>query len=194
MATSSFTNPTCIERLKSERNKDKATIHGFINTLNRFAKGIEYWVCEKRGSCKARLHTINNEIIKPENSSEILTQHSHGSDLPRVEMLKSYNNLKTVAQDSESSTRNLLTDSVQNMSAESVVKLPKLESVKKTIRNYKRTEGYVGNPSSCADVIIPSSLKVTHRGDSFLLFDSGEGDIHRLLLFGNSNFLFKLVL
>ena len=38
-------------------------------------------------------------------------------------------------------------------------------------------------------MIIPSSLKVIHRGDSFLLFDSGEGDIHRLLLFGNSNFL-----
>ena len=66
MATFSFTNPTCIERLKSERNKDKATIQGFIYTLNRFAKGIEHWVCEKRGSCKARLHTINNEIVQPE--------------------------------------------------------------------------------------------------------------------------------
>ena len=32
MATSSFTDPTCIERLKSERNKDKATIQGFIYT------------------------------------------------------------------------------------------------------------------------------------------------------------------
>ena len=51
MATSSFTNPTCIERLKSKRNKDKATIQGSNYTLNRFAKGIEYWVCEKRGSC-----------------------------------------------------------------------------------------------------------------------------------------------
>ena len=54
-------------------------------------------------------------------------------------MLKSYNSLKIVAQDSESSTRNLLANSVQNMSAESVVKLPKLDSVKITIRNYKRT-------------------------------------------------------
>ena len=98
-------------------------------------------------------------------------------------MLKSYNSLKIVAQDSESSTRNFLANSVQNMSAESVVKLPKLDSVKRT------AEEYVGDPSSCADVVIPSSLKVTHRGDSFLLFDSGEGDIHRLLLFGKSNFL-----
>ena len=57
---------------------------------------------------------MNNEIVKPENSSEIHTQHSHGSDMPRV-------SLKIVAQDSESSTRNLLDNSVQNMSAESVV-------------------------------------------------------------------------
>ena len=124
---------------------------------------------------------MDNEIVKPENSSEIHTQHSHGSDLPRVEMLKSYNSLKIVAQDSESSTRNLLANSVQNMSAESVVKLPKLDSVKRTIRSYKRTaEEYVGDPSSCEDVIIPNSFKVTLRGDSFLLFDSGEGDIHRI--------------
>ena len=40
MATSSFTNPTCIERLKSERNKDKTTIQGFIYTLNRLRKGL----------------------------------------------------------------------------------------------------------------------------------------------------------
>ena len=133
---------------------------------------------------------MNNEIVKPVNSSEIHTQHSHGSDMPRVEMLICYNSLKIVAQDSVSSTKNLLANSVQNMSAESVVKLPKLDSVERTILNYKRTaEEYVGDPSSCADVIIPSSLKVTHRGDGFLLFDSGEGDIHRLLLFCTSNFL-----
>ena len=67
---------------------------------------------------------MNNEIVKPENSSEIHTQHSHGSDMPRVEMLKSYNSLKIVAQDSESSTRDLLANSVQIMSAESVGKTP----------------------------------------------------------------------
>ena len=39
MATSSFTNPTCIERLKSERDKDKATIlQGFIYTLKEVVK------------------------------------------------------------------------------------------------------------------------------------------------------------
>ena len=107
---------------------------------------------------------MNNEIVKPENSSEIHTQHSHGSDMPRVEMLKSYNSLKKVAQDSESSTRNLLANSVQNMSAESVVKLPKLDSVKKRYEITKKAEEYVGDLSSCANVIIPSSLKVTHRG------------------------------
>ena len=62
MATSSFTNPTCIERLKSERTKDKAIIQGFIYTLNRFAKGIEYWVCEHLlDVTKHSLRRLNNE-------------------------------------------------------------------------------------------------------------------------------------
>ena len=42
-----------IERIKSERNKDKASIQGFIYTLNRKSHDIEYWVCEKRGICIA---------------------------------------------------------------------------------------------------------------------------------------------
>ena len=188
MATS-FPDLT-IERIKSERNKDKATTHGYIYTLNRVANGIEYWVCEKRGSCKARIHTSNNDIIKPHNSSEIYCQHSHSPDMSRVEMLRGYNNLKEVAKNSETSTRNLLANSVQNMSAESIVKLPKLASVKRTIRNCKSTaEEYFGNPSCCAEVIIPNTLKFSHKGDNFLLFDSGEGDVHRLILFGTPNFL-----
>ena len=76
--------------------------------------GREYWVCEKRGICKARLQTMNDNIIKPANPSDIQSQHSHGSDIARVEMLKGYNDLKIAARNSEVSTRNLLSISVVN--------------------------------------------------------------------------------
>ena len=83
-----------IDRIKSERNKDKASTQGFLYTLHRSVNGKEHWVCEKRGISKARLQTMNDSIIKPANPSNIQSQHSHGPDIARVEMLKSYKILK----------------------------------------------------------------------------------------------------
>ena len=157
--------PGIIDKIKSERNKDKASTQGFLYTLNRSVNGREYWVCEKRGICKARLQTMNDNIIKPTNPSDIQSQHSHGPDIARVEMLKGYNDLKIAARNSEVSTRNLLSISVVNFTTESINKLPKLDSVKRTIRNYKSIhEENVGNSSSCADIIIPNMCKSTLRG------------------------------
>ena len=73
------------------------------------------------------------------------------------------------------------------MTAECINKLPTLDSVKRTIRRCKKgEEEYYGNPSSCAEIIIPDRYKFTLN--SFLLFDSGEGDMHRMMLFGTSKF------
>ncbi|KAI6646922.1 hypothetical protein LOD99_9114 [Oopsacas minuta] len=137
MATS-LTSSFSIERIPSERNKDKASIQGFTYTLNRKSHNIEYWVCEKRGICKARLHTSNNQVVKPTDPSIIPSEHSHSSDITRVEMLRGYTNLKGIARNSESSTRNLLATSVEGITAESINKLPTLDSVKRTIRRCKR--------------------------------------------------------
>ena len=179
-----------VERITSERKKDKASIQGFIYTLNRKSHDVEYWVCEKRGICKARLHTHNNQVVKPTDPSKIQSEHSHGSDISRVDMLKGYTNLKGIARNSDSSTRTLLANSVEGMTAECVNKLPTLDSVKRTIRRCKRRqEEFYGNPSSCAEIIIPDKYKFTLNGDNFLLFDSGEGDIYRMMLFGTSKFL-----
>ena len=69
-------------------------------------------------------------------------------------------------------------------------KIPKRDSVKRVISKYKRKEKeYFGNPASCAEIIIPDRYKFTLNGDSFLLFDSGEGDMNRIMLFGTSKFL-----
>ncbi|KAI6653872.1 hypothetical protein LOD99_11479, partial [Oopsacas minuta] len=115
-----------------------------------------------RGICKARLHTSKNRVIEPTDPSIIPSQHSHSSDITRVEMLRGHTNLKGIARNSESSTRNLLATSVKGMTAESINKLPTLDSVKRTIRRCKRREEeFYGNPSSCAEIIIPDRFKFT---------------------------------
>ena len=73
--------PVIIDKLRAFQ----ASTQGFLYTLNWSVNGREYWVCEKRGICKARLQTMNDFIIKPANPSEIQSQHSHGPDIARVE-------------------------------------------------------------------------------------------------------------
>ena len=104
-------------------------------------------------------------------------------------MLKGYTNLKGIARNSDSSTRTLLAISVEGMTGECINKLPKLDSVKRTIRRCKRgEEEYYDNPSSSAEIIIPDRYKFTLNGNSFLLFDSREGDMYRML-FGTTKFI-----
>ena len=78
--------PVINDKIRSEINKDKASTQGFIYTLNRSVNGKEHWVREKRGICKARIQTMNDNIIKPANPSEIQSQHSHGPDIARAEI------------------------------------------------------------------------------------------------------------
>ena len=89
-----------VERITSERKKDKASIQVFFYTLNRKSHDVEYWVCEKRGICKARLHTHNNQVVKPTDPSKIQSEHSHGSDISRVDMLETIQtfNLREMAE------------------------------------------------------------------------------------------------
>ena len=59
--------------------------------------GKDTGYCEKRGICKARLQTLNDNIIKLENPSDMQSQHSHGPYIARVEILKGYIDLKIAA-------------------------------------------------------------------------------------------------
>ena len=44
---------------------------GDIYNLNRVSDDLSFWACEKRGKCKARIHTRNDIIVKPVLVSEI---------------------------------------------------------------------------------------------------------------------------
>ena len=63
-------------------------------------------------------------------------------------------------------------------------KLPKLESLKRTIRCQRQvTNNVQPQPISLEDPEIPEQYKRTFKGDEFLIFDSGP-EFHRILIFG----------
>ena len=101
-------NSMTIEKIKSNRNKDKAVVNGFIYSLNCTSGDVLYWVCELRGKCNARINTRNDNIIKPSDLAQIAHDHTHAPSQERIEMLQSYSKSKSLAKKSEQSTRSIL--------------------------------------------------------------------------------------
>ena len=179
-----------IERIKSNKNKDKAFVMGYIYTLNRVTDGLSYWVCEKRGTCKARIHTREDIITKPVLISEIEQAHTHTPSQDRIQMLKDYSKMKDIASNSEQSTRGILSLGIEEMHPSTVNKLRKLESVKRTIRNYKSMSiENCGSPTCAAEIVIPEKYKNSLKGEPYLLYDSGYGDQQRIVIYGTHKFL-----
>ena len=178
------------ERIKSTRGKDRIAIHGYIYTLNKSTTQVKHWVCEKRGTCKARV-TINFDlfIVKPD-TTEILDSHSQGLDTPRIKMLQGYNKLKERAgQDPDQSTRSIYAYGVESMDDSSIVKLPKPDSIKRTIRLHKNDAEGLVNPASASEIEIPERFRITTKGEPFILFDSGFGDTDRIIIFDTPKML-----
>ena len=170
--------PLTIELIKSTRGKNKATLEGFAYTLTKSSVDVQQWVCEKRGVCKSRLHTKNNDVIMPKSLEEIHSSHTHGSDPARIGMIRGYNYVKERSFNSEESTRAILSNGIEQMSSSSIAQLPKLTSVKRTIRKCK----------SVSEIQIPQKYKVTLKDEPFLLYDSGYGDNNRMIIFSAPKF------
>ena len=80
--------PSVIQITKTSKNKEKACIEGFLYTLNKTSSQLSHWVCEKRGTCKARLSTNDRIVVKPCKIADIYSSHSHGPD-PSIILLDS---------------------------------------------------------------------------------------------------------
>lgn len=69
------------------------------------------------------------------------------------------------------------------MTSSATAHLPKLSSLKRTIRRIRNEEDTSPpNPKSLSDLIIPQKYQLTNGGQPFLLYDSGPGE-DRILLF-----------
>ena len=179
-----------IQRIHSIRKKDKAAVNGYFYSLHRASGDTLQWVCEKRGTCNPRLHTIHDIVVKPADPDDISSNHTHGPDQSRIEMVKTYDKIKQQATESEMSTRLILSTGTKSLHPSSVVKLPEFASIKRTIRNHKNAYDEVCKTPTCAaDVEIPSRFKVTISNEQLLLYDSGLGHHNRILPFSTPKML-----
>jgi len=102
------------------------------------ANGKEIWMCEVR-TCKSRMHTLADVIVKPPND------HSHaplhGKD--RVEELRE--NMKRRAELTDETTRQVVQNSLTLVTLDQAHLLPSQETLSRGIRRHRQTHGLNDN-------------------------------------------------
>ena len=122
--------------------------------------------------CKARLHTQGMLIVKRTN------EHLHGPDIAAVSCLETKSGIKRKAHQTQDSTHHNLASVTQS----AAIKLLKIDSLKRTIRQI--INHAYPQPLTLADLVLPTEYQQTNKGDQFILYDSGQDDLNRFMIFG----------
>ena len=111
-------------------------------------------------------------------------EHFHGPDVQLISCLETKAGLKSKAQETQDITHHIIGQRVMVLTEGAAAKLPRLESLKRTIRRQRQsTTNFRPQPATLEDLQIPDEYQRTNKGDLFLLFDSGP-ETQRILIFG----------
>ena len=117
--------------MKTQRGGNKLVERGYIYGGHRRVGEVTHWLCEKRGICNARIHTQGTEIIKRTN------EHLHAPDEQSVSCCETKIGIKRRARESQDSSHHIVGDSVVTVSEGTAAKLPKLDSLKRTLQRQR---------------------------------------------------------
>ncbi len=94
------------EFVNSSRGKPKLCHDGymFLKEKTNKAGTLDFWVCDQRPLCKARIHTEANSLAITRHIGD----HSHEGDAARIEISKSYREMKRRAEESQEGTLKLI--------------------------------------------------------------------------------------
>ena len=110
------------------------------------------------------------EIIKRTND------HLHSPDEQAVICQETKIGIKRRARDSQDSSHHIVGESLLTVSEGTAAKLPKLDSLKRTIQR-QRVQQLAApvQPASLEELVLPAENQQTAKGEQFLFYDSGPG-------------------
>ena len=115
----------------SERGGTKLTENEYMYGMQRRVGEMIHWQCERRGVCKARVHTKCTEIVKR------TSEHLHAPDEHAVICQETKVGIKTKARDSQDTSHQIVSASLVTVSEGTAVKTPRLDSLKWTIQRQR---------------------------------------------------------
>ena len=111
-------------------------------------------------------------------------EHLHEPDEQQIECIALKAGVKRKVRDTNDTTHHIIGDSLDTATESTVIKLPKLDSLKRTIRRERQTiDAAPVQPESLDELVIPPVYQMTAKGENFLLYDSGP-NTQRIIIFG----------
>ncbi|KAI6651850.1 hypothetical protein LOD99_4729 [Oopsacas minuta] len=137
----------------------------------------------RRGNLyKARIHTNGTKIVKRRS------ENMHAPDEQVVSCCETKVGIERKARESQDSAHHIVGESLQTASDGTAAKLPKLDSLKRTIQRQRASVlAAPVQPTTLAGLALPAVYQQTAKGEQFLLYDSGADDVHRFLIFGTQH-------
>jgi hypothetical protein len=167
--------------VSSQKRKPKIIHNGYIYVFQKdLANEIRSYECElrRKGHCKAKIKVdFGDEIVGEIN------EHTHPPSQVKIELAKVKSLIKDQAETTHETPQNIIANQLATTSAAAAANLPRIDHIKRTIRN-QRKEDHPPHPIARAAVpLLPLRYQQTLNGERFLLFDSGPGDESRILIF-----------
>eukprot|EP00397_Hematodinium_sp_SG-2012_P045694 GEMP01051415.1.p1 GENE.GEMP01051415.1~~GEMP01051415.1.p1 ORF type:complete len:234 (+),score=37.45 GEMP01051415.1:41-742(+) len=171
-----------MEFARSKRGQAKIAYKGYLYRKDKgYATNIA-WRCEN-STCKARLSTAK-EPQKGDDATERGT-HSHPPDADKAKLALMKDEAIEQALGIQDTPRQILQNVALGASDCVAAALGAGTNLKQAInRARKAANDYPTRPRSAAELEIPIGLQTTYAGADFVLWDSGLGDVQRIIIFG----------
>ena len=117
-----------------------------------------------------------------------VNEHTHPPSETKCEVVRLKSLIKDRAETTRDTPQQILADTLANASETAAINLPRIENLRRTIRSQRQDDA--AQPAQPADraavPAIPFPYNETLNGEQFLLYDSGVGDIARILIFATN--------
>ena len=134
---------------------------------------------EERDSAKQKIKLSADDAFLNQ-----LNEHIHHPSQSRVEATKIKTRIKGSAGNTNDTSQQILGAELRNVSEATAVPLPSLNNMRRNIRCQRDDHNMPAVPQRREDIpVLPNNYQVTNREDRFFLFDSGVGDVNRLIIF-----------
>lgn len=168
-----------LQYIESVKGHRKLLLDGHLYIKDKQIDSKIYWRCEryKKFKCSVRVISVDNDITKESG------QHNHAADAAEVEAAQVMQNVRENARRTQDAPHFILSQASFGLSQATSAKLPKVDNMKRTIRNIRtKHDAAPAIPGNRRELVIPDNYKITKNGADFLLFDSGPTD-DRILIF-----------
>lgn len=145
----------------------------------KLINNIMSWRCihHKCKKCNARIHVgVDGLIIKS------ISVHNHIPELNKIQALNIYNEMKLLAKNSEMNPGNIIAEKCDNINEKNVEYFPKIDNIKRTLRNKRSIELGVGSPpNKLYNIQIDNKIFKVNEV-SIVLFDSGIQEMDKRII------------